>query len=430
MRRGLVLAILCLCGLAGRAATFGTVVPIAGGATDLVLDEARSRLYIVNTTQNRVDVYSTSQKRFLNAIPVGGQPVSAALSRGGKYLYVTAYQSSSLEIVDLDAATVVQRVSLPAAPEGVAVGGDERVLITTTGSGANNAENRLLLYDPNQSGESALLAVATTLPAPAVPQTPAPSSRVYMSTRSNLTASADGRWIVGLNNPSTSSRQMFVFEVASGSILRSRTLTSISNVLSVSPSGDRFMAGLSLFDTGTLAITAQQNTANSMYPFATNANFNTQQNQGGSVFAPDMSVLYSAFNIAPVNSTNTVTLTSQLLLSDPDNMLIRMGLQLPENLTGKMVIDSRGDNIYALSQSGFLAVPISTMYDYPIAEVTEPAVLLLNDQCGATSALRSVEISVRNAGKGNMTATAQVLQTTGTTFTFPIGGQTGGVVIG
>jgi len=426
MRPWLLLVILGLCPLVGAAATIGTPFPIAGGITDLVLDEARGRLYLVDTTQNRIHMYSTAQKRVLNTIPVGAQPLSAALSRDGRFLYVTAYQAATLEVVDLESGVVVQRVSLPAAPEGVAVGGDERVLITTVGSGTGNAENRLLLYHPNLTGEAALRAVPVTLPAPASPQVPAPASRVYMSTRSSLAASADGRWIIGLNNPNNTTRQLFVFEVASGTVLRSRSLSSISNVLSVSPAGDKFMAGLSMFDTATLAVLAQQNTANSMYPFASNANFNTQQNQGGSVFSPDGGVLYSAFNIAPVQNPAASPNITQLLLSDPDNLLIRMGLQLPENLTGKMVIDSRGAAIYALSQSGFMTIPIGAMYDYPIAAVETSAVPLANDQCGVTSGQRTAEVVVRNLGKGRLTATAQVYQgTAGVTFSFPIGGQTG-----
>jgi DNA-binding beta-propeller fold protein YncE len=254
MKKALVLAIAGLCGLACRAATFGTVVSVTGGLTDIVLDESRNRLYFVDTTQNRVDIYSIAQKKLLSPITVGTKPLSAAISRDKKYLYVTIYSSSALEVIDLDTSEVVKRVTLPAAPEGVAVGGDGRVLITTVGSGSSNSENRLLLYNPNLTGEDALLAVATTLTAPTTPATTTTSSRVYMTTRSNLTASRDGNWIIGLNNPSTSARQMFVFEVASGSILRSRPLPSISNVLAVSPNGDRFMAGYSLFDTETLAI--------------------------------------------------------------------------------------------------------------------------------------------------------------------------------
>ncbi|MBI4905565.1 MAG: beta-propeller fold lactonase family protein [Acidobacteria bacterium] len=406
-------------------ATFGTSVGVVGGATDLALDEARGRLYVVNNSQQRVDVFTTTQPRLVTSIPVDPQPLSAAMSRDGRYLYVTAYGASLLDVIDLETQVVVRRVSMPAAPEGVAVGGDGRVLITTVGSGTNNADNRLLLFDPNSTATDPLLAVAVTLPAPAAPQSPAPSSRVFMATRSNLTASADGNWIIGLNNPNNTSRQLFVFEVSSGSVLRSRTVTSISNVLSVSADGSRFMAGLSLFDASTLAIVAQQNAANSMYPFQNGVNFNTQQNQGGSVFSPDGKTVYSAFNIAPVQQPAAQASVTQMMLSDSENLLIQMGLQLPENLTGNMVISAAGDVIYALSQSGFLMIPIGRMGESPIAVVDQAVTLLLNDQCGVTKSRATAQVQVTNAGKGRMTATAQVLQS-GTTFTTGINQAVGG----
>jgi len=49
-----------LCSAVSLAATFGTVVPVLGGASDLVLDEGRGRLYLVNTNQNQVEIYSLS----------------------------------------------------------------------------------------------------------------------------------------------------------------------------------------------------------------------------------------------------------------------------------------------------------------------------------------------------------------------------------
>ncbi|MBL8173985.1 MAG: beta-propeller fold lactonase family protein [Bryobacterales bacterium] len=407
-----------------RGATFGTAVPVVGGATDIVLDEGRGAIYVVNSTQARIDVFTTAQRRLVRSIPVGLQPLSAALSRNRQYLYVTSYGGSSLDVVDLDANVVVRKVTLPAAPEGVAVGGDERVLITTIGSGTNNADNRLMLFDPFAEGTDVLRSIPVTLPAPAAPGT-ITSSRVFMSTRSNLMASADGRIIIGLNNPNTTTRQIFVYEAASGSVLRSRSVTSISNVLAVAPDGSKFMAGLSLFDTETLAIVAQQNTANSLYPFENNANFNTQQNQGGSVFAPDGTVVYAAFNIAPVQTPAAAANVTQLLLSDPDNLLIQMGVQLPESLAGNMTIDGRGENIYALSQSGFLHIPIGTMYNQPVAILDSPAGVLLNDQCGVNNAASQSQVRVRNAGRGQMAVTASVMQS-GPTFTFPIGGQAGG----
>src|SRR6185295_3370714 len=199
------------------------------------------------------------------------------------------------DVIDLDTASVIKKVSVPAAPEGVAVGADERVLITAVGTGGTPntpATNTMLLYNPDPAASSSLSTVVVTLPAPGTPATTAS----YNASRSHLVATPDGRLIIGLNNATTTTRTVFVFETASGSVLRSRTVTNISSVISVSPEGARFMAGLSLFDTETLAIIAQQNAANSAYGFAANVNFNTQANQGGSVFSPDGTVLYSAFN--------------------------------------------------------------------------------------------------------------------------------------
>ncbi|MCL5743667.1 MAG: beta-propeller fold lactonase family protein, partial [Acidobacteria bacterium] len=101
-----------LCAFAGAAfsATFGTAVPITGGATDLVLDEARGQLYIVNSTQNRIEVYSTRQRQLLGTMPTDQQPLAAAISRDGKYLYVTSYATSVLDVIDLDAQAVVSRI--------------------------------------------------------------------------------------------------------------------------------------------------------------------------------------------------------------------------------------------------------------------------------------------------------------------------------
>src|SRR5258708_2773213 len=79
-------------------ATFGTVVPLVGGAADLVLDEARGRLYLVNTSQSRVEIYSIAQKKFLAPISTEATPLSAALSRDHKFLYVTAFDASALDI--------------------------------------------------------------------------------------------------------------------------------------------------------------------------------------------------------------------------------------------------------------------------------------------------------------------------------------------
>src|SRR5262245_54602046 len=141
---------LWLLGVTGYAATFGTVTG-ALGAADLVLDEGRGRLYLINSNLNRVQVYSIAQRAFLPSVTVGTRPLAGAISRDGKFLYVTSYDQASLNVIDLDRSTVTRRVSLPANPEGVAVGADGRALITTIGTGPNNQFNTLLIYDPNSA---------------------------------------------------------------------------------------------------------------------------------------------------------------------------------------------------------------------------------------------------------------------------------------
>ena len=54
--------------MTASAATFGTPVSVLGAASDLILDESRRRLYVVNSTANRIDVYDTAQRTFLTPI--------------------------------------------------------------------------------------------------------------------------------------------------------------------------------------------------------------------------------------------------------------------------------------------------------------------------------------------------------------------------
>ncbi|MEO5953062.1 MAG: hypothetical protein ABIQ44_11410, partial [Chloroflexia bacterium] len=415
--------------VASYSATFGTVTPLTGGVVDIVLDSARQRLYLVGVP-DKVEVYSITQRRFLTPIRTDSLPLSAAMSRDGKSLYVACHNSATVNVIDLEQLAVVNRIGLPTKPEGVAVGGDGRVLITTIGTGVNNALNTLLLYDPQITDARSLTSLTLVPPTPAIPGTTT-TGQLLQSNRSFLSTSNDGRYIFGVNIPNGTTRAVFVFEVASATMLRSRTVNNISSVLSVAPDGSKFMAGLNLFDTSTLAVLGQQNLANAPYPIAAAVNFNTQQNQGGSVFSPDGRTIYSAFNIAPTQNPPARANVGQLQISDADNLLISMGLQMPENLAGKMVISPDGNNIFAISESGFVTVPIGQLRANPLAVPERTALLLTNDQCGINAALRRAAVMVRNSGTGRLTATAQILtNVTGTAGVGGAGGAGGGAVGG
>ena len=65
----------------GVAATFGTVVPIGGHASDIALDEARGVLYVANFTANRIEVMSTADYSIRSSMNVAPQPGAHCPSR-------------------------------------------------------------------------------------------------------------------------------------------------------------------------------------------------------------------------------------------------------------------------------------------------------------------------------------------------------------
>ncbi|MBI3210339.1 MAG: beta-propeller fold lactonase family protein [Candidatus Solibacter usitatus] len=402
---------------------------VVGSVSDIVLDESRRRLYVINNNANRMEVYSLPPNpiRLVATVNTDQFPLMAAMSRDRNLLYVTAHNSSSLSVIDLNTLRVVRTPSLPARPEGIAIGGDDKVLISTIGTGPGNSQNTLLIYDPNNNGS--IDTVVVVPPTPQAPPGAPPAGRAFLANRSVLAPTPDGSLIIGVNIPSNTQRVVFVYEVASGTILRSRIVNNISDVLTIAPDGKTFMSGLTLFDTSTLEVLAQQNLANAPYPIPANTNFNTVQNQGGSIFSPDGGTLYSAFNVAPQQVPAPRPNIGQLMVNDPENLLINMAFQTVENLAGKMVITSDGGTIYAISESGFAQLQVGTAAQNPILDLAQSLTLLQNDQCGVTSDQRRIRLLVNNAGRGRMTVSAQVLQTTpaGAAGLGGVGGPGGGL---
>ncbi|MGA2721324.1 MAG: hypothetical protein ABSG79_02820 [Bryobacteraceae bacterium] len=66
-------------------ATFGTVVPHTLSLADLVLDEARKRIYLVDTDSSQVDVYSTASNppAPVTTFNTRQTPLAIAMSRSG-----------------------------------------------------------------------------------------------------------------------------------------------------------------------------------------------------------------------------------------------------------------------------------------------------------------------------------------------------------
>ena len=386
-------------------ATFGDVITLPGGTpSDIVIDELRHVLYLVNNKTSQVLIFDYTANQVVGSINTGKTPLAAGISMDGAWLYVTCSGSTSLNVIDLSQNRVVQTVQLPSAPQGVEVGADGRALVSMVGSGVVNGvpQGTLSVFDRTQVAGQQLIAV--TVPALTTTLTPAPpqgTTRPTTTFTGKLMRTPDGSFIVGVTTPTNSNTYIFVYEVASGVILRNRTTSGQSSVISMAPDGSRFMAGFTMYDTSTLAVMAQQNNANA--PFTTTAAVNTLANIGGSIFTPDGTALYSAFNTAANTNPPSPSNSSTLLLNDPANLGIRLGIRLPESIVAKIVMTSDGMNAWGLSDSGLIHMPIGHLYDYPIIMPQTTQVFLAMDDCNRGVATGTLQIN--NLGKGKLTYT-------------------------
>ena len=94
-------------------ATFGDVIKVPGGTpSDVVLDESRQRLYLINNTTSLVYIFDYTTNHVVGIIPVGKTPLAGAISMDGNFLYVTSSGNASLNVIDLTKGQVTQTVAL------------------------------------------------------------------------------------------------------------------------------------------------------------------------------------------------------------------------------------------------------------------------------------------------------------------------------
>jgi YVTN family beta-propeller protein len=385
------------------SATFGDVIQLQGGTpSDIVLDELRHQLYLISNTTSQVQVLDYTTNQVVAKIGVGRTPLAGAMSMDGNFLYVTASgPPSSLYAIDLTSNRVAYSQALASTPQGVETGIDGRVLVAMTGTGVTSGvpQKTLQVLDPvaKTLTDVAVPALTTTLaPLPAQP-----TGRPTTTFPGKLLRTPDGAFIVGVITPTNASTYIFVYEVASGVILRNRTTAGQSTVISMAPDGSRFMAGFTMYDTATLAVVAQQNNANA--PFTFTSAVNTTQNVGGSIFSTDGSTVYSAFNTAATTNPPSPSLSSTLLVNDATNLGIRLGIKLPESIVAKIAQTSDGADAWGLSDSGVIHLPLGKLYDYPILMPETTLVFLAMDDCNRGVA--SGTLKINNLGKGRLTYT-------------------------
>src|SRR6267142_3188324 len=386
-------------GVTATASNIGTVVPVIGQVSDLVYDATRNQVYLANPLRNQVEIYSVNERRLTGTIIAGLQPGSLALSPDGDTLYIANVASFTVTAINLNFPTALGRdYTVGARPDSIAVGSDGKVVILGAAG--------LIRLDPVTGIVSP---VPVTPPAPlpigipGIPTTPTPPTFV-----AGLVTTASGNLIIGLSNT-----RLFVYQAASGTVLRSRNVSGLMAILSASTDGTRFMAGPFLFDTQTLTILGRTGT---VAPTLT----------GGSVFSLDGNAVYATFStqspINPLNTNNpqnpggavipgaipgqTPGLQTQgvLQILRSSSLTPELGLRLSEAITSKIVASPDGQNLFANSTFGLLVIPVGQLSTLPVLDVSAASVVLSVDMCNRTLATASIQ--VRNAGGGRMTFAA------------------------
>lgn len=338
--------LLCTSALSLFGGTVGKVVAIGGQGSDLALDEARGVVYVANFTGNRIDVVSASNGTVQSSMNVAAQPASLALSPDGRYLVVVHYgnftapnsPANSLTVIDLNANSR-QTYVLGSAPFSVAFGIDGRALVATA--------TEFLSFDPATGFAQTVGTISgvstKTLP---VPLATLPNA----ITGASMSASGDGLWIFGSALTTTGGQNPtveFTYDVTTRTLKANFWIWGTvpgPRAVSANYDGTAQMSGWALWDRThelTLSFYHVQNLDLS----------------GTHVFDHTRGAIYAQF--VEKSSTAGTAKTPVLLVLDADNLRERERFQLPENFTGKSVLNSDASILYGVSDSGLMIIPIA-----------------------------------------------------------------------
>ncbi len=315
------------------AATFGTVVPIGGHASDIALDESRGVLYVANFTANRIEVMSTADYSIHSSMNVAAQPGALSLSPDNQFLLVAHFGNFSAPDTSKNAVTLInlnddtrQTFTTGDVPLGVAFVADGRALIITTAG--------VLLFDPITGAMNVVAmfeALAKTLPAD--PAT-FPSQVILAA----LSTNPDRTVVYGVADDGNF--QAFLrFDTRTGRLYAIGVVAVPKPLPRIGVSAD-----------GSWALVGQYKLDPTAVDLAQFPNSIESANIGGSAVDSKAGVIYAQILTADPASTSAGSSSSSstpaaptgppvLSILDADNLYVREKLQIPENLVGRATLN-------------------------------------------------------------------------------------------
>ena len=405
-----------------HAASFGTVVPIAGQASDIALDETRNLLYIANFTASRIEVMSTSNNTVNSSMNVAAQPAALAISHAGarsdQYLLVAHYglwgdgdpTKNLITLIDLN-TTTRQTFVTGDPPLGVAflkndvLGHDQALIVTSTS---------ILLMDPT----TGVIRVVTTLAALAsqtLSVVPATFPAQIVQTACSVSANGYVAWCVG--DAGTSPHVVIRYDIRYGnpyqnpSMIFTAAAPALLPRVSVNQDGSRAMIGYAMFGGSSPNGIPQSGVVLAQYPDVI-----ASQNVTGSAIDGVNGIVYAQIPdvtqpIGPPYATTSSSSASLpgLYVMDLDNLTKRDRLGMPESIVGRAVLNSAGTMMYAVSDSGVMALPVGSMNQYPRLAVSVQDLQIQTNFCSRSVLTNTLTIT--DPGGGNTDFTISGSQT-------------------
>ena len=362
--------------------SIGQIIPLGGHIDEVAIDEARGLVYASNFSAGMVEVVSMATKRVTaryTSAPKDMATSGLAISPNKKWLVATNYQGPESGVpqfrglyrINLNDPTDRLSIAMADEPLGIAFSSDNIALIVTSAG--------IELFNPETGEFRRIFAVDGTCPScldlPIDVQTFIPNEIV----RASVAASLDGRWIFGQTDAFLFSyvarSPVGTLIVRPGLAAGAGPTDTVSGygalvrapafeVISGSPDGSTFMAGHMLFNRE-LHVVADT-------PVVPEG-FVNDEFVGGNGFNPDpeSNTAYLAFVIeeGQPGAGPEHPIMNILHVMDADNLHIRQQLRTAEQITGRIVVTSNGNDLYAVSESGLLYIPLSRLNEYPLLEV-------------------------------------------------------------
>jgi uncharacterized protein (TIGR03437 family) len=382
-------------------ATFGKVVAVGGEAADEALDETRGLLYIANFTANRIDVMSTATNTIQTSINVAAQPGSLALSRDAQYLLVAHFNNVTPPVPSGNLLTLIhlpdnaqQTFVTGDPPLGVAFfatvpqngaanlsGPGMALVVTTTGFYTLNPATGVL------SVVSTLTDLALTLPVP-IPTFPGQILETALAT------SGDGTVIWGIGGAGTGTQVIYQYHGLTNSLYAEGYVSSppLLPRVSVANDGSYAMVGWLLFNSAFVTQSKYPNVVTS-----TNVTGHAIDSVNGIIYGqiPDASQPtgppYTS-STPPAGSTTTAG-PPLLLVMASDNLTVSNKIQIPENIVGRVIENSAGTTLYAISDSGVTVLPIGSLNQAHQLAADHEDVLVQTTFCNRSAVGQSFTIS-------------------------------------